>query len=232
MTRWLAHLLVPVAIVVVAALFVLVIDAAGDISGVPRTGAPLVAGPEAPETECEQYVPVSATDATAPRPPDRPPPGGLTAIAVTSCGEMEIRLASAAFPRTVASFVHLAEQGVYDNTEVHRIVPGQLIEAGDPSGSGRGGPGYAIRERPPAATTYPPRTVAMARAPDEPSGTSGSRFFVVTGARARLPAEYAVIGRVTRGFDVARTIEGLAEDGTGPRRPRQPVVLTTVRIER
>jgi peptidyl-prolyl cis-trans isomerase B (cyclophilin B) len=86
----------------------------------------------------------------------------LTAIAQTSCGTFEIALDSTQAPKTVNSFAYLAEQGFYDDLTFHRIAPGFVIQGGDPLGTGLGGPGYSVDEKPPANLAYTKGTVAMA----------------------------------------------------------------------
>jgi cyclophilin family peptidyl-prolyl cis-trans isomerase len=147
----------------------------------------------------------------------------------TSCGTFELELDPKRAPRTGGSFVTLAREGFYDNLTFHRIVPGFVIQGGDPRGVGTGGPGYKVRERPPSDIVYSEGVVAMAKAGSEPPGTSGSQFFVVTGSDANLPPEYALLGKVTRGLDVVRRI-GLVRTGQGER-PIEPVVIKRIRIE-
>src|SRR5690606_38093383 len=114
-------------------------------------------------------------------------------------------------PKTAASFEHLAKEGVFDGTWFHRIVPGFVIQGGDPEGTGMGGPGYSVVEAPPQNAEYTRGVVAMAKTAVEQPGTSGSQFFVVTGADAGLPPEYAIVGKVTGGMKVVRTIESFGD---------------------
>ena len=81
----------------------------------------------------------------------------------TSCGTFEIALDTRGSPKTVSSFVHLAREGLYEDTLFHRIVPGFVIQGGDPLGTGRGGPGYSVDEAPPSDTEYTRGTVAMVK---------------------------------------------------------------------
>ena len=90
-------------------------------------------------------------------------------------------------PATTASFVSLVRKGFYDNTIFHRIVPGFIIQGGDPTASGLGGPGYSTVDKPPPTARYTLGTVAMAKTQAEPAGTSGSQFFIVTAQDAQLP---------------------------------------------
>lgn len=179
-------------------------------------------------------------EATAPEPrtveldppPAKPAADRLTAIVDTSCGTFEIALDAKGNPKTAASFAHLAENGVFDNTLWHRIVPGFVIQGGDPQGTGSGGPGYSVDEPPPQDAAYTKGVVAMAKSEAEPPGRSGSQFFVVTGADAGLPPQYAIAGKVTSGFDVVETIEAFGDPqagGTGT--PLEPVLIDSVTIE-
>src|SRR5439155_1334669 len=104
----------------------------------------------------------------------------------------------------------------------HRIVPGFVIQGGDPKGDGTGGPGYKVVEAPPKTLQYTKGVVAMAKTQLEAAGTSGSQFFVVTGEDAQLPADYALLGKVTGGLERGEH-GGCAEDGKrDPEDPRDP----------
>ena len=149
-------------------------------------------------------------------------------VVETSCGEFTIELDPKLAPKTTASLVSLAEKGFFDGTTFHRVVPGFVIQGGDPTGSGSGGPGYSTTDVPPSDTSYTTGVVAMAKAGFEPPGTSGSQFFVVTAPDAGLPAEYAVVGSVVEGMEAVSAIEAL---GTGDGPPSQPVVIEKVTVE-
>jgi cyclophilin family peptidyl-prolyl cis-trans isomerase len=134
----------------------------------------------------------------------------------TNCGTFVIRLAVKTSPRTTASFVSLVRSRFFDGTVFHRIVPGFVIQGGDPTATGGGGPGYTTVDRPPAGTRYLFGTVAMAKAANEAPGTSGSQFFVVTAADAGLPPDYAVLGKVVAGAPVVRRIGKLGDVSEQP----------------
>jgi peptidyl-prolyl cis-trans isomerase B (cyclophilin B) len=157
-----------------------------------------------------------------------------TAILKTNCGTIQIRLDVKHAPKTTASFAGLARRGFFDGLTFHRIAkPGgndYVIQGGDPLGTGNGGPGYTVVEPPPFDTKYRRYVVGMAKAADEKPGTSGSQFFIVTAADAPLPAEYALLGRVTGGKKVVRRIARLATDPT-TEMPIDPVVMSSVRVE-
>jgi cyclophilin family peptidyl-prolyl cis-trans isomerase len=124
--------------------------------------------------------------------------------------------------------VTLARDGFYNGLTFHRIAPGFVIQGGDPAGNGLGGPGYTIREKPPKDIVYSQGVVAMAKGGDQPAGSSGSQFFVVTGKNGNLPPDYAVLGRVDKGLDVTKSIEALGTSSDGP--PKRPVTIDKVTI--
>jgi peptidyl-prolyl cis-trans isomerase B (cyclophilin B) len=144
----------------------------------------------------------------------------------TSCGTFVVTLDPAAAPATAASLVSLARAGYYDDTIFHRIVPGFVIQGGDPTQSGSGGPGYSTVDAPAADAAYTKGVVAMAKTAAEPPGTSGSQFFVVTGEDVGLPPDYAIVGTVTDGLDVIESIGTLGDPST--EQPLQPIVVESV----
>jgi peptidyl-prolyl cis-trans isomerase B (cyclophilin B) len=174
--------------------------------------------------------------APKPRSETRKPPTGKldarktwTATVKTSCGSFTIRLDVKDSPHTTASFVSLARSHFYDNTTFHRIVPGFVIQGGDPTATGAGGPGYSVVDRPPRTAHYTLGTVAMAKTPAEPAGTSGSQFFVVTGDASFLGPDYALLGKVVKGMAVVTRIGKLgtsSEQGT----PTRVVVVRRISI--
>jgi peptidyl-prolyl cis-trans isomerase B (cyclophilin B) len=129
-------------------------------------------------------------------------------------------------PNTTASVASLVNKGFYDGLTFHRIVPGFVIQGGDPNGDGTGGPGYSVVDTPPSDAKYTHGVVAMAKTADEAPGTSGSQFFVVTGADIGLPPEYALLGKVTSGLDVVDKI------GRIPADPQTGVPSKKVTIEK
>jgi peptidyl-prolyl cis-trans isomerase B (cyclophilin B) len=140
----------------------------------------------------------------------KPLSGPTSAVVQTNCGRFTIELDTERAPKTTASFAGLVEQGLYDDTLIHRIVPGFVVQGGDPLGDGTGGPGYSVDEAPPQDLTYTRGTVAMAKTEVEPPGRSGSQFFVVTApADAGLPPDFALLGRVSQGIETVELIESL-----------------------
>jgi cyclophilin family peptidyl-prolyl cis-trans isomerase len=175
-----------------------------------------VEAPEAREPE--------ATEAPA---EDLDPSKTYTLTFDTSCGAFTITLDPAQAPKTAASLVALANAGYFDDTIFHRVVPGFVIQGGDPTQRGDGGPGYSTVDAPPSDAAYTQGVVAMAKTQVEAPGTSGSQFFVVTGEDAGLPPDYAIVGEVTDGMDAVLRIDALGV-GDGP--PSQPVVVNTVTV--
>jgi peptidyl-prolyl cis-trans isomerase B (cyclophilin B) len=148
----------------------------------------------------------------------------------TNCGSFTIELDQMAAPKTAASLVALARDGFYDNTIIHRVVPAFVIQGGDPTGTGSGGPGYQTIDRPPQDAKYTRGVVAMAKAGNDPPGAAGSQFFVVTAVDAGLPPEYAIVGRVTAGFwNTLVKIDHLGDPQT--EKPNQTVLIRQIRVE-
>jgi peptidyl-prolyl cis-trans isomerase B (cyclophilin B) len=146
----------------------------------------------------------------------------------TNCGEIEITLDVRRAPKTTASFASLVKRGFYDGLTFHRIArdPGGgdfVIQGGDPLGTGQGGPGYSVEERPPRNLRYTRGVVAMAKTEIEDAGTSGSQFYIVTAEDAGLPPEYALVGKVTGGEDAVARIAAARTDSSEV--PLQPVVI-------
>ena len=151
-----------------------------------------------------------------------------TAVVKTSCGTFEIALDTKRAPKTANSFAFLAEEGFYDDLTFHRVAPGFVIQGGDPEGTGTGGPGYSVDEKPPANLAYTKGLVAMAKSSAEPPGRSGSQFYVVTAPDAGLPPEYALVGKVSKGYDVVEKIDAL---GTPEEKPKQTVLIEEMTID-
>ncbi len=149
-------------------------------------------------------------------------------VFTTNCGTFTITLDQQKAPATAASLVSLANQKFYDDTIFHRIVPGFVIQGGDPTQTGSGGPGYQTVDAPPADAAYTKGIVAMAKTASEPAGTSGSQFFIVTAADAQLPPDYAIVGTVTDGLDV---VERIGKLGDASEQPTRPVVIESVVVE-
>ena len=153
----------------------------------------------------------------------------FTAVLETNCGPIEIALDVKRAPKTVASFVALSRKGFFDDLAFHRIVPGFVVQGGDPAGNGSGGPGYDVVETPPENVKYTKGVVAMAKTEMDAPGTSGSQFFIVTADDAGLPADYALLGKVSKGDDAVEKIEAVPAGPDG--QPEEPVVIEKVTIK-
>ena len=147
-----------------------------------------------------------------------------TVDVLTNFGRFDIRLDVADSPCTTSSFAALVRKRFFDGTRFHRIVPGFVIQGGDPTATGAGGPGYSVRDVPPRNSLYTEGVVAMAKSAAEPPGTSGSQFFVVTAVNAGLPPEYAILGVVTKGLKVVEKI-GRLGNPVNEKPTRRVVVL-------
>ena len=145
---------------------------------------------------------------------------------VTSMGSMTIHLDPARAPKTVNNFVFLAQQGYFDGVIFHRVINGFVVQGGDPTGTGRGDPGYSFEDELPQPGRYELGSLVMANAgPD----TNGSQFFIITGpSGVGLPPQYSLFGQVVRGLDVA---EAMQKVPTGPDdRPLEDVVIESVTV--
>ncbi len=149
-----------------------------------------------------------------------------TATLTTTCGDITLELDGALAPQAVANFVQLARDGFYDASPCHRLTTSGIfvLQCGDPTATGQGGPGYAWGpiENAPDGDLYPAGTLAMARVGGD-AESQGSQFFLVYDD-STIPSDeaggYTVFGTITGGLDIVRTIAdgGLAEDGTAPAR--------------
>lgn len=197
-------------------------DGDGDDGSDPGTTTTTASGCETVEAP----EPRDAPELTAPE--GTLDPGKTSSLIFeTSCGDFTVELDPTIAPEATSSVVYLAREGFYDDTVFHRIVPGFVIQGGDPTQTGTGGPGYATLDVPPGAARYTKGTVAMAKSGLEPAGTAGSQFFVVTADGVNLPAEYAIIGTVTEGMSVVDLIGQL---GDAEEKPTQPVVVRTITV--
>jgi cyclophilin family peptidyl-prolyl cis-trans isomerase len=181
-------------------------------------------------TGCESVEQPPAKSVKLPKPKTQLAAGKTYVATVsTSCGDFQITLDAKRAPKTGGSFKYLADKGFFDGTTFHRIVPGFVIQGGDPKGNGSGGPGYNIVEAPPKDLQYTKGVVAMAKTELDAAGTSGSQFFVVTGEDTQLPPEYALLGKLSGGQDVVDRIEATPTDSsTGA--PVDPIVIRSVKV--
>jgi cyclophilin family peptidyl-prolyl cis-trans isomerase len=143
----------------------------------------------------------------------------------TTKGMIRIALDPAAAPKTVNNFVFLARYHYYDDIVFHRIIPGFVLQGGDPEGTGRGGPGYRFEDELPKPGRYELGSLAMANAgPD----TNGSQFFIISGPQGvRLPPSYSLFGKVVAGMDVVAEIDSV---GTSGGTPKEKVTINSVSV--
>jgi cyclophilin family peptidyl-prolyl cis-trans isomerase len=150
-----------------------------------------------------------------------------TVHVLTNFGSFDVRLDVDDSPCTTSSFAALVRKKFFDGTIFHRIVPGFVIQGGDPTGTGRGGPGYTVVDVPPRDSLYTKGVVAMAKTATEPPGTAGSQFFVVTANDAGLPPEYAILGVVTKGLPV---VERIGRLGNAREQPTNRVAVLRMNV--
>ncbi len=143
----------------------------------------------------------------------------------TSKGEFIVALDTIKAPKTVNNFVYLARYHYYEGVIFHRIIPGFVVQGGDPTGTGAGGPGYRFEDELPKAGQYQIGSIAMANAGPN---TNGSQFFIVTGASGvGLPPLYSLFGQVIKGMDVVTAIESV---GTSSGKTKEQVTIESVTI--
>jgi cyclophilin family peptidyl-prolyl cis-trans isomerase len=147
-----------------------------------------------------------------------------TATLDTNHGEIVIELDPARSPLTVNNFVFLARDGYYDGVIFHRVIENFMIQGGDPTGTGTGGPGYKFRDEIEGQGAYDRGTVAMANAGPN---TNGSQFFICH-ADTGLPHSYTIFGKVSSGMDVVDSIATTSTDRSD--RPQEEVVINRVTI--
>ena len=178
-------------------------------------------------------VPCPNPDGSSPRQTqfDGPPPMCIDpskdyrAEMVTSMGTLTISLDSASAPTTVNSFVFLARYHYYDGIIFHRIINGFMCQGGDPTGTGRGGPGYRFDDEP-VKQRYQIGSVAMANAGPN---TNGSQFFLISGpSGVNLPPQYNHFGQIVKGLDVLEQMQSVKTDGRD--KPLEDVVINGVTI--
>ncbi len=200
------------AIVGIAAIPVLAGCGSSDSSSTTTTGADTSAA----SAKTWSSAPAMAIDVNA----------TYTATMKTSKGAITITLDPSQAPKTVNNFVFLSKNGFYDGLTFHWVIPGFMIQGGDPAGTGGGGPGYQFADELPRANTYKIGSVAMANAGPN---TNGSQFFIITGPNGvSLPPNYSLFGQVTKGQAVANAIAQVPRDATD--KPNEPVTIQSVTI--
>jgi cyclophilin family peptidyl-prolyl cis-trans isomerase len=149
------------------------------------------------------------------------------AVVTTNKGEFTIAIDPESAPVAANNFVFLARNQYFDATVCHRIIPNFVVQCGDPTATGTGGPGYTIVDEPPAPGQYEIGSIAMAKA-DAPD-SAGSQFFIITGSDgAALPPDYALFGQVTDGFDT--TVQAMAAAASPDGIPSETIEIQSIRI--
>jgi cyclophilin family peptidyl-prolyl cis-trans isomerase len=155
------------------------------------------------------------------------PAATYEAVVTTNKGEFTIALDPESAPVAANNFVFLARNQYFDATVCHRIIPNFVVQCGDPTATGTGGPGYTIIDEPPAPGEYQIGSIAMAKtqAPD----SAGSQFFIITGTDGvALPPEYALFGQVVDGLDT--TVAAMAAAASPSGEPTEPIEIQQIRI--
>jgi peptidyl-prolyl cis-trans isomerase B (cyclophilin B) len=206
-------------------------------SGTPTPSASSTTQPVA----CGATAPADAKE--QPQEFAKPPPMTIdpnktyTATLDTSCGTIAVQLLADQAPQTVNSFVFLAEKGYFDGTHFHRIDTNlDIIQGGDPTGTGSGGPGYTIPDELTGDESYGPGVVAMANS-GQPN-TGGSQFFIVYGPKGHSlesNAAYTIFGRVVKGLDVVKRIAKIPvpdpSAGLAGQQPTKTVYIDMVTVK-
>jgi len=149
-----------------------------------------------------------------------------TAEMKTTKGTMTIELDAKKAPKTVNNFVYLSRYHFYDGVSFHRIIPGFVVQGGDPQGTGAGDPGYKFADELPKAGQYEVGSLAMA---NSGPNTNGSQFFIIVGDQGvQLPPKYSLFGKVTSGIEVAKALEAVGTPDAGT--PKEPVQMDSVTI--
>ena len=157
----------------------------------------------------------------------------LTAvIEVEGYGKIELELYPDVAPETVRNFCYLARKGFYNGTTFHRIIKGFMIQGGDPTGTGSGGPGYCIKGEFDIngfsnELKHTRGVISMARL-SRPYDSAGCQFFIMHADAPHLDGAYAAFGRVTSGIEVVDAIAGVAVDRSG--RPYEEVVISSITV--
>ncbi|MDP8931117.1 MAG: peptidylprolyl isomerase [Actinomycetota bacterium] len=180
--------------------------------------------PEAAERQAPQYA--APDDVLEPAVDYR-------ARIVTSCGTIVVDLHEDRAPKTTNSFVFLGREGFFDGTTFHRLEPGFVIQGGDPTGTGAGGPGYTVEDELAVAREQGYATGTLAMANSGPN-TNGSQFFITLEKAEGLPPNYTIFGRVVEGMDVVQRIGALSvhrDPRTGLQAPDETVYVDTITID-
>ncbi len=233
------------ALVLIAGVAVLVIpgddkktvSASGPTTTVAAVKKPVDLPPVPAGASVKGDTPCPPTDGSAARTTafEKAPPlcvdaaKSYTADMQTSKGLMTITLDVKSAPKTVNNFVVLARYKYFDGIAFHRIIPGFVLQGGDPMQTGMGGPGYKFEDELPKAGSYKTGSLAMA---NSGANTNGSQFFVISGPTGTsLPPQYSLFGQVTQGLEVIKAIEDVGIAGTQDGKPSEVVKILSVTIK-
>ncbi len=232
----------------VAGLLALGLGACSSTDVGPSSTVPAPASSPPPSTSGQQAPSSAAAQGTCSFTAESAPTGGkipglpattrdtggkdVTATIVTSSGTVKARLLGSKAPCTVASFTHLAQKKFFDGTVCHRLTTEGIfvLQCGDPTGKGSGGPGYTIPDENLTGATYPAGTLAMANTGQPHTG--GSQFFICY-KETPLPPQYTPFGTVTAGLDVVQKVGKAGSDnsnGSGDGAPKTKVTIKTFRV--
>ncbi len=212
-------------------------DVATDTTDTTTSSEEVSLPPVPPGATIEGDTPCPAADGSSARTLKfaKPPPMCIdpnrqyVAEIKTNLGTITATLDAQAAPKTVNNFVVLARYHYFDGISFHRIIPGFVIQGGDPELNGQGGPGYQFEDELPEAGRYKIGSLAMANAGPN---TNGSQFFIVTGEQgAALPPQYSLFGQVTGGLDVVQKIDAAGSPNSREGRPTQVVTMESVTIK-
>ncbi len=219
-------------VVVVLGVLALVASRLAAVEPDPEPTTTTAAGCEPPPTALGTAAQLSL--------PDKAAAAGKTYVATitTNCGDIEVTLDGTKAPQAVASFVQLAQQNYWLNSPCHRLTTAEtlkVLQCGDPTGTGQGGPGYGFGvENAPADGKYPRGTLAMARTSDPKEGNGGQFFLVHGDSSLPDPDGYTVFGTVTSGLDIVDRIAaaGVAPGGSSPDDgfPAAPISILRVAV--
>ena len=240
------------ALVLIAGVAVIVNPGGGDDEDVASTGPtttvpgrpnttlvkkPVDLPPVPPGASVKGDTPCPPTDGSAPRTTsfEKPPPlcvevaKTYTAEILTSKGSMTVALDAKNATKTVNNFVVLARYKYFDGIAFHRIIPGFVLQVGDPQQTGLGGPGYKFEDELPKAGSYRIGSLAMA---NSGPNTNGSQFFIISGdAGVSLQPQYSLFGQVTQGLEVVKAIEEVGIPGAEGGKPSEVVKILSVNIK-
>ena len=184
------------------------------------------------DTPCPAADGSSARTITFAKPPPTciDPAKTYTAVVTTNLGAYTVQLDAKAAPTTVNNFVVLARYHYFDSTLCHRAIPAFMVQCGDPTGSGTGGPGYTIADELPTAGAYKIGSLAMANTGSPNTGSS--QFFLITGAKGvALPATYSLFGQVADGLDsTVKTLDAAGNPANNGIPPLKQIVILSVAI--